>query len=86
MRNKIYFIQIFWDLISVLVTAHIQNRNCDPLLMGVNHLTQCFCKQMESGFAREDFFFFFNVKSFLLCYGDQTAIIFFFNCKILRVS
>lgn len=83
MRNKIYFIQIFWDLISVLVTSHIQNRNCDPLLMDVNHLIQCFCKQMESGFEREDFFF--NV-SFLLCYGDQTAIIFFFNCKVLRVS
>lgn len=56
MRNRIYFIQIFWDLISVLVTSHIQNRNCDPLPMDVNHLIQCFCKQMESGFAREDFF------------------------------
>ena len=83
MRNKIYFIQIFWELISVLVTSHIQNRNCDPLLMDVNHLIQCFCKQMESGFAREDFFF--NVKVSFFATEIKLPS-FFFNCKVLRVS
>lgn len=54
-KDRIHFIQIFWDLISVLVTSHIQNRNHDPLLMDINHLREFFYKLMESGFERKDF-------------------------------